>query len=269
MHSYLSTEGIAATPLDILSHRESLAREQQRLLALGGQSLISFTMNIPGSCKKFPLAAAGFHEGIHQISASFPAASVLYRSSNESVGGYDAYFLLDIAPLEVKRICMSLEGSHPIGRLWDIDVLCSDGSSVSRQSLGELPRACFLCGRDAKICARSQAHDILEVRNKVISLLDSFFCNDAARVVGDCAERALLTELCTTPKPGLVDLRNNGSHSDMELSTFLESIRAIAPWFSSFYALGWSCHEENALFRKLRTAGLEAERAMFSATKKM
>lgn len=52
MNPYFSTEGQAAAPEQILLRREARAEEQRRLLTLGGQSLISFTMNIPGAWQK-------------------------------------------------------------------------------------------------------------------------------------------------------------------------------------------------------------------------
>ena len=47
------------------------------------------------------------------------------------------------------------------------------------------------------------------------------------------AEAALWQELELTPKPGLVDRLNNGSHRDMDHALFVRSIAAITPWFSS------------------------------------
>lgn len=266
MRSYYSAAGTATTPQSILAHRELRAAEQRRILSLGGQVLVCLTMNIPGISKAFPLASAGFHEGLLRVSRLFSDIPILYQAHSESINGYEGYFLLDAEPLEIKRMCIHLEETHPLGRLWDIDVLTSDGNSISRTDIGALMRPCLLCGKGAKLCARSRAHDIQSIKEKVISILDSYFCKEASDAVRACAEHALWVEVCTTPKPGLVDLRNNGSHNDMDLSTFMDSIHALSPWFSSFYSLGWSCGDEKDLFGKLRIAGLEAERAMFSAT---
>lgn len=52
------------------------------------------------------------------------------------------------------------------------------------------------------------------------------------------AEAALWQELELTPKPGLVDRLNNGSHRDMDHALFVRSIAAITPWFSRFAELG-------------------------------
>ena len=41
-----------------------------------------------------------------------------------------------------------------------------------------------------------------------------------AEEVVSAVERALLTEVRLTPKPGLVDIRNAGAHHDMDLASF-------------------------------------------------
>jgi triphosphoribosyl-dephospho-CoA synthase len=60
------------------------------------------------------------------------------------------------------------------------------------------------------------------------------------------AEAALWQELELTPKPGLVDKLNNGSHRDMDHALFVRSIAAITPWFSRFAELG-SAHADKPL----------------------
>lgn len=266
MNPYFSTVGRAAELEQILLRREARAEEQRRLLALGGQSLISFTMNIPGACKSFPLATAAFDEGMAQIRQAVAALPLLHAAHSEHAAGCEAFFLLDAPAREVKRCCVALERSHPLGRLWDIDVLRPDGTAVSRRELGLDARRCLLCGREAKLCARSRAHGLEEIRVRVLSILGDFFCAEAADAVGSCAERALFAEVCTTPKPGLVDRRNNGSHSDMALATFADSIHALSPWFPAFYRAGWSCDEPRRLFQTLRALGIEAQREMYAGT---
>lgn len=82
------------------------------------------------------------------------------------------------------------------------------------------------------------------------------------------AHEALLVELHLTPKPGLVDLRNNGAHSDMNVATFETSAATIAPFFERFFAAGAASASDPApqTLPDLRQIGLEAEAAMFRAT---
>lgn len=52
-----------------------------------------------------------------------------------------------------------------------------------------------------------------------------------AEHIGALAYRALLEEVYTTPKPGLVDLATTGAHTDMDVHTFERSAAALHPWF--------------------------------------
>lgn len=89
-----------------------------------------------------------------------------------------------------------------------------------------------------------------------------------AAAVSTAAYTALIKEVELTPKPGLVDRFNNGSHRDMNLATFHASAKAIAPWFSVFFRLGLAEFAiPPAIFLShLRADGLACERAMFRAT---
>ena len=82
------------------------------------------------------------------------------------------------------------------------------------------------------------------------------------------AEKALLYEVALTPKPGLVDRSNSGAHSDMDFFTFIDSIVSLSPYLSGYVKLG---AEHNGtpkeLFHKVRSLGVQAEKAMLTATK--
>lgn len=82
------------------------------------------------------------------------------------------------------------------------------------------------------------------------------------------AKEALWQELALTPKPGLVDRRNNGSHRDMDHALFVRSIQAISPWFPRFAELGaeQAAQDVTQQLRILRPMGMACEQAMFTAT---
>ncbi len=85
--------------------------------------------------------------------------------------------------------------------------------------------------------------------------------------IGTKAWRALLEEVYTTPKPGLVDLYSNGAHTDMDVSTFENSAHALKPYFIGMARQGQTlfCSDEN-LFTWIRQTGKAAEAAMYQAT---
>lgn len=55
-----------------------------------------------------------------------------------------------------------------------------------------------------------------------------------AEEVVSAVERALLTEVRLTPKPGLVDIRNAGAHHDMDLASFEASTAVVARGWRNF-----------------------------------
>lgn len=85
--------------------------------------------------------------------------------------------------------------------------------------------------------------------------------------IGAKAYMALLEEVYTTPKPGLVDLYSCGAHTDMDVYTFEKSALALAPYFAIMAELGLSyCGNPEELFLRIREVGINAEQAMYRAT---
>ena len=76
------------------------------------------------------------------------------------------------------------------------------------------------------------------------------------------AQRALRLEVETFPKPGLVSHTDNGSHTDMDASTFHASTSALGPFFAELTAAGF----DDCPMSTLRVIGLKAESAMLLAT---
>lgn len=83
-------------------------------------------------------------------------------------------------------------------------------------------------------------------------------------IIAHLATQALQAELDTTPKPGLVDKDNNGAHRDMDYALMQRSIDTLHPYFVKFALLG--CADALPTHTSIRDIGIEAERAMLSAT---
>lgn len=86
--------------------------------------------------------------------------------------------------------------------------------------------------------------------------------SNAAQRLGAAAVRALYLELVLEPKPGLVSLRNSGSHHDMNASTFVRSMFTLRHYFRRIAQAGM----EEAPFEVLEELGISAERRMLHAT---
>jgi triphosphoribosyl-dephospho-CoA synthase len=81
-------------------------------------------------------------------------------------------------------------------------------------------------------------------------------------MIAQTAARALLAELATWPKPGLVSHRDNGSHRDMDAAMLQASIRVLQPFFADLAQGGHA----RADMSYLRAIGIKAETAMLAAT---
>ena len=89
----------------------------------------------------------------------------------------------------------------------------------------------------------------------------------SAEWIGKMAKQALLEEVYTAPKPGLVDPYSNGAHDDMDLALFEKSAACLESYFAEMARLGmeyWD--EQELLFQKIRRVGIQAEKAMFQVT---
>ena len=237
---------------DILRARDTRANAQRRLLRAYRLPLVSFTMNIAGPVKSSPLIELAFDAGLEALYDALgqPAAAEVIRPAT----GCEALLVYDRPAAELKAACLTLETAAPIGRLYDLDVLDTDGSKLSRPE----PRTCLICGGPVTVCSRSRAHGLDAIVGRTHEILADF----AAGHLAGLAAKALTEEVRLTPKPGLVDERNNGAHNDMDLPLFLRSIDALTPWFRRITARSLSGADAAAL----QAAGLEAEAAMFRAT---
>ena len=251
---------------EMLEARDRRAEAQRRLLAQRGLPLISFTMNIPGPVKNSPLYRRGFDEGLRQLERALDAAGIARLSPEtlHAVTGNEYLCAVDAPAEAVKAICTRIEEEGPMGRLFDMDVIAPGGSKLAREE----ERRCLVCGAAGRGCASRRLHSLEELSAAVTRLLtEGLLAADAARV-DSLATAALLDEVATTPKPGLVDRDNNGAHRDMTRETFENSAAALRGYWRGCFLTGAETAELPAAeaFARLRPLGMEAEKKMLAAT---
>lgn len=258
------------TLAEMLDARERRAFRQQKLLKEYHCTIICFTMNIAGPVKNNPLILRGFQLGKRLLEERMEALKIkpVYFEEINEVTGNEAFYILDWEPLIIKRITSDIEDESALGRLFDMDVLRAAGQKVDRTELGLPPRSCLVCGKPAKECSRSRIHSVAELQSRTTQILTEAIEETDAKDAARLAVRALLYEVCTTPKPGLVDRTNSGSHKDMDIFTFMDSACALFPYFETCTKIGKQTSNLPAAetFIRLRPAGKKAEADMFSAT---
>lgn len=261
---------IEITLLEMLEAREQRASRQRELLGTGKGTLVCFTMNIAGPVKNGPQIEKGFCLGLRQLEDQLRvgAIPVLHLEISKQATGCEAMVLVQGDPLAVKALTVELEDGSRLGRLFDMDVLRPDGSKVDRQELGKPERKCLICDGNAKVCARSRTHTVAQLQQETKHILAEAIRQDLCSRSACLATRALLYEAATTPKPGLVDRENSGSHRDMDIFTFQSSAAALWPYFYRCTEIGVDTRDESpeSAFSALRPAGKQAEGAMLRAT---
>lgn len=251
------------TLLQILEAREKRVELQKRLISAYKTSLVCFTMNIAGPVKTTPLIERAFYEGLTLLQEQFREC-IVHGESEISPNGCQAMLCVCEDAKQVKEICIGIEDNHPLGRLFDMDVIAVDGEKLNRKNL----RGCIVCGKKGRECAAGRLHDVYELQTVTNKMITDYFFGKDSVFFGDLAYDSLLKEVYTTPKAGLVDRNNNGSHTDMNIALFEKSALVLRPYFRRCFEIGSETHCLSAekTFELLRKDGAEAEKTMFAAT---
>ena len=88
--------------------------------------------------------------------------------------GYEAYLLTPLSLSDAKRRACEIEDTHPLGRLFDIDVIDHMASPVGRDSIGKQPRRCLLCDHEARYCMRNHSHSPEELHRKIEQMVSDY-----------------------------------------------------------------------------------------------
>lgn len=160
---------------EVLAFREEKARIQTELLAAYPEAaVVSLGMNIPGPLKSSPSIYRAFQEGRRILEETIEACggSIRKKAVLEEKAGYAAIYLIGCTEAQtLKRQTVLLEETHPLGRLFDMDVFQAGGAALSREQIGAGRRTCLICGQDAKACGRNRTHTVRELGEKVQEII--------------------------------------------------------------------------------------------------
>jgi triphosphoribosyl-dephospho-CoA synthase len=117
------------------------------------------------------------------------------------------------------------------------------------------------------LSAASQVQELVMAELKPITK-SSRQLNTLARSewLSELATQSLIAEAELTPKPGLVDGRGSGSHSDLSLDLMRRSADAIALYFTRMALVSAEAQMDTSLRAEVASIGREAEAAMLRAT---
>lgn len=245
---------------DILRARDERVARQRTFLDRYASPLVSFTMNIAGSIKYDPEIHRAFSEGVKRIDRQLERMELVPLDFVQTIAftGCEGLWAVCADPDQLKACMCAVEEADALGRLFDIDVIDANGVHLSRS----VERRCLICARPAKVCARSRSHSADALYQRAHEIIEEHFRSRRVKRIGELAQRALLYEAITTPKPGLVDCENSGAHRDMDLFSFAASTCVLHSYFEECAQIGM----DSGTFEQLQYAGLQAEDEMLAAT---
>jgi holo-ACP synthase len=171
------TAGPAAVTLhQVLRNRERRVLLQSAALEAFGRPVISITLVNPGPVKDTPAARQVMDYALRALEAltADRGWSLLKREVRLDPTGPEALLVVNAGARELKQATVRLEEEHPLGRLWDLDVIDPLQGAITRSTLGLPARRCLLCGEDAHVCVRSRAHPLNELQRAIEEIIHAY-----------------------------------------------------------------------------------------------
>ncbi len=247
---------------DFLVARDERQQELDRILGKAGAkdaaSFLLISANVPGGDKVRPGVSRLLRGALDSLDEAVGLKVLFTR--RDLLGAFHIASS-NLSPFEAKRAAVVIEGETASARLLDVDVYRLDGSQVDRAGLGLPPRCCLVCDEPARECILLKRHSNAELLERVDSLLDRFVTVPRRIRTESLAANlrvGVLRELDLTPKPGLVDRRDSGSHADLSYAAMRASAELLPIYFDEI--LG--CHQRQRPLQDFVQAGIDAESRM-------
>ncbi|WP_051931750.1 citrate lyase holo-[acyl-carrier protein] synthase [Clostridium sp. KNHs214] len=169
---------------DILDAREKRVEKQKRILEKYLNTLIVVRANYPGVNKDNTVTREIVDVIKNELIKVFNVESlcdctniksqeieiiekssdnILFKQLEFTPEGPIFFMVVNKNIVDVKKLCITIEEKHPLGRFVDIDVYNEKGQGISRRELGLASRKCFICSEDAHLCVRSRRHSQKEI----------------------------------------------------------------------------------------------------------
>lgn len=176
MATDLFSQGKPVDLMAVLNAKEELVQKQIALLVeKPNATLLSLGLNIPGPIKNNQRLSRFFETEWQNLEQQLAQAKLVYSAPimQSTDTGPHLLTLIEASGIEVKKLTVQCEQSHPAGRILDADVLVAEPKlqSISRTDLGFTARQCLICKRDAKECGRNRTHSVLAMQEKIAALI--------------------------------------------------------------------------------------------------
>lgn len=159
----------------VLAAREARVARRLELFPTRRRPVVSLTVVMPGPVKDNRAARLLRDVALDALAERLGRLNVAAEIAHLGNGpaGPEALVSVDLDAGLLKRETVALEDDHPLGRLWDLDVIDPASGGLSRRDFGHPPRRCLVCGEPAHACARSRAHSTEDLLAKIEEKIDA------------------------------------------------------------------------------------------------
>lgn len=156
---------------EILQGKEERYNLELKLLDEFKRPILCLTVNYPGPNKLNEVSKLIFEEALKSL-RGFRFALTL--KGENPAGPYFIGVLCEEA-LEAKLKTIEIEERHPLGRIFDIDIIDYPFRVVSRRDLGFAGRRCMVCGGEVERCVIESRHPLREVLTEIERMVRDYF----------------------------------------------------------------------------------------------
>lgn len=158
----------------LLASRDHRAKMQQELREkYPDKTLVCLTVIMPGNVKRNLSSIIVSQAALNEMLKVFEGR-VVDIMTRDLVTGYEAYLVTDLSHLQAKLAACRIEDNHQLGRLFDIDVIDTDGCPISRAGVDAKPRKCLMCDNEARYCMRNRTHTTAQLQEKIQSMVQAY-----------------------------------------------------------------------------------------------
>lgn len=165
---------MAVTLNELLRSRdERWATEKRLQREHPSDVLVVLTVVMPGSVKRDSRSLVVAHAAVEAVNAQLEG-KIVFSKTRDLDTGFEGYWVARGEALDIKQQLCGIEEAHPLGRLFDIDVLGKDAVPISRTDVGFAPRRCLLCDHEARWCMRNHTHTQDEIQVKITQMVADY-----------------------------------------------------------------------------------------------
>ncbi|MBO4871599.1 MAG: citrate lyase holo-[acyl-carrier protein] synthase [Muribaculaceae bacterium] len=158
----------------LLASRENRHEKQMALLSdHPSLTLVCLTVIMPGAVKRNSHSLIVANAALTAVLECF-RTTLVDVEVRDLATGYEAYVLTSLSNNDAKRLACKIEDEHPLGRLFDLDIITASGEPLARTSIGLSPRKCLLCDNEARFCMRNHSHTQAEIQQAIDMMIEQY-----------------------------------------------------------------------------------------------